>query len=83
MKTNICATVDMDIIIELRKRKLPVSKLINGFFMNYLEMPKKEDISPFKIDEELATAKVEVMRLEEEKQKIQKKIAKGHIRIIN
>ena len=64
MKTNVCCTVDVDVIAEARRLELPISRLINEFLKGYLQIHVKEPDD--NLDVEIATAKSKLAMLEKE-----------------
>ena len=75
MKTTICASLDMNVVLEVRKRKLNLSSLFNSFLINYLKLPKEKNKTQ-DIEEELLKAETKVLELKKKKEKETKTAAK-------
>lgn len=82
MKTNTCITLDMDLIMEIRRQKLSLSPLINEYMRAYLKMPKAEKVAYTRLNEEILLANAKVADLTKQKEEFDKKVEDGEIKVI-
>ncbi|OQY40983.1 MAG: hypothetical protein B6229_00325 [Spirochaetaceae bacterium 4572_7] len=68
MKTTISATIDAELAVEGRLRKVNFSELLNNSLKTYLEMASDID-EEMSLNDKIVTAKARVMSLETEKKK--------------
>lgn len=73
MKTTVTMSIDVDLVAELRARRVKISPLVNNFFKSYLDKkePRKAN-EKAEVIEELAILKVQLRSLEDKRDKIEK-----------
>lgn len=77
MKTNVCVTLDSDLVVEARLQKIKFSQLFNNVLKTTLEMEEKDaDVS---LEERIVNAKARVMSLEADKKKQEEERAKRFV----
>lgn len=77
MKTTTSITIDVEVLSELRRRKLPLSTMINGFLKSYLELPEDETkVEGEDINLKIASKESELSVLRKMKEKSEKKSEK-------
>lgn len=62
MKTMTSITLDVDLLVKIRNRKLNLSQIVNNYLIEYFSENNDEDISSLKQEEKLLDEKINLLR---------------------
>ena len=77
MKALTSMTIDVDVLSELRLRKIKVSTVVNDYLRTFLRLEKDKEKN---VDDEIIALKARVMSLQAEKEKAKEKLDKEYQR---
>lgn len=80
MKGNLTLSIDVEVLSELKTRKVNISNLINNFLKEYLNI-KEEINNEVSLDTQISILKAKIKEKEEIKAKRLKEYSKRFVRI--
>ena len=84
MKSSATFSIDSDLLMEIREKKINVSALVEQFFRDYLEIPVDKTIqSRAEIDQAISKIRANLTKLENKKKEADEKLFGKHPVTIN
>jgi hypothetical protein len=74
MKNHITLTIDVDVILELKEKKVNVSNLVNDFLKEYVGIKEGEELEYLsQVDLELLKAQAHLLNLKNRRKELENK----------